>query len=196
MILEDQEVLQMTPDLADHAVLMIQSVREINAQHVLELGTARGDSARILALGLEKTGGRLTTLDKLPPYADPQEWLTAFKVRYPKTIFIEADSTQYQWNEEIDLLFIDSSHIYSETIAELNKHGPWVKPGGSILLHDTQHTDGPSMHTNSPNMRMGMAVTRAIQEWTHLHKLVWTNYPGRWGMGKIFISKDLRGSRT
>ena len=38
---------------------------------------------------------------------------------------------------ELDILFIDSSHLYDHTLAELRKYVPRVRPGGLVLCHDT-----------------------------------------------------------
>jgi cephalosporin hydroxylase len=36
----------------------------------------------------------------------------------------------------IDLLFIDTSHLYDHTMAELKRYAPRVRPGGWIVFHD------------------------------------------------------------
>ena len=36
------------------------------------------------------------------------------------------------------MLFIDTSHAYEHTLAELRKFVPLVAPGGTVLLHDTR----------------------------------------------------------
>ena len=41
------------------------------------------------------------------------------------------------WDRPIDVLFIDTSHEYEHTKAELQAWGGWVRKGGLILLHDT-----------------------------------------------------------
>jgi predicted O-methyltransferase YrrM len=48
------------------------------------------------------------------------------------------------WNREIDFLFIDGSHIYSDTLADFELFFPWVKPGGIVALHDVPSHEGPT----------------------------------------------------
>lgn len=36
----------------------------------------------------------------------------------------------------IDLLFIDTNHLYAATLAELNKYSRYLRPGAWIALHD------------------------------------------------------------
>ena len=50
--------------------------------------------------------------------------------------FIQADDLKLDWDKPIDHLFIDTSHTYEQTLAELNKFGSFVRPGGIITLHD------------------------------------------------------------
>jgi len=38
--------------------------------------------------------------------------------------------------QEIDLLFIDTNHIYAQAIAELRKYGAHLKSGSWVALHD------------------------------------------------------------
>ena len=50
--------------------------------------------------------------------------------------FIQADDLSLIWDKEIDHLFIDTSHTYDQTLAELRKFEPFVRKGGLITLHD------------------------------------------------------------
>jgi cephalosporin hydroxylase len=50
--------------------------------------------------------------------------------------FKQSNSLDVDWKTEIDHLFIDSSHKYSETLAELKKFEPYLRNGGVITLHD------------------------------------------------------------
>ena len=40
------------------------------------------------------------------------------------------------WNKQIDLLFVDGSHIYEYVKKDFELFFPWVKPGGLVLFHD------------------------------------------------------------
>lgn len=44
--------------------------------------------------------------------------------------------------QEIDLLYIDTSHEYQPTLDEIATYAPRLAPGGFILLHDTISQDG------------------------------------------------------
>lgn len=53
-----------------------------------------------------------------------------------------SQSAAESWTQPIRLLFIDGSHTYEDTRADLGAWEPWVNRGGIICLHDTKR-DGP-----------------------------------------------------
>jgi hypothetical protein len=50
--------------------------------------------------------------------------------------FTQADDTSLNWDSEIDLLFIDTSHQFRHTLAELEKFEPFVRKRLVIVIHD------------------------------------------------------------
>ncbi len=170
-----------TPDLLEYIPLLHAAVVETQAQVVVDLGTGRGESARIFAKALEQTHGILTSLEVAHHIESEAPWVERFRTTYPQHQLLHADSLTHPWSTPIDVLFIDTSHHYAATCRELVRFGLHVVPGGRILLHDTQHRNGA--------MTMGLEVTRAIQEFTWIYNLSWMNHPGQWGMGEIRIPK-------
>jgi len=55
---------------------------------------------------------------------------------------IVGDSIEVRWTEPIDFLLIDTSHEEEQTRKELEKWSPFIKPSGTIWLHDTKSTEG------------------------------------------------------
>ena len=45
------------------------------------------------------------------------------------------------WENPIDFLFLDTSHTYEHTKEELNSWTTYIKAGGVLAMHDTNHTD-------------------------------------------------------
>jgi predicted ThiF/HesA family dinucleotide-utilizing enzyme len=88
----------------------------------------------------------------------------------------------------VDLLFIDTSHYYEHTLQELRTYVPRVRPGGTVLMHDTELTreqitayegralDGP-----------GIPVAQALDDYCAETGLTWTNTAGCFGLGRIDI---------
>ena len=62
--------------------------------------------------------------------------------------FLKGDDMTVPWRGEIDHLFIDTSHIYEHTIAELRRFEPLVRKGGVISLHDPVSSPGVRKATN------------------------------------------------
>jgi caffeoyl-CoA O-methyltransferase len=106
------------------------------AKHVLEVGTYRGYSGIRMGLGLEQTGGRLTTLE-----IDPERIKEASgnfrRAGLAERITIvagDAHKTAKTVAGPLDLVFLDADKgaevDYFHTIF------PKLRPGGFILLHN------------------------------------------------------------
>lgn len=111
-------------------------VESIGAKHVVEIGTSNGYSGLWIALGLKRTGGKLTTYE-----IDPE------RIRLARRNFeragvdkivtvVEGDAHEQvpKLKEQIDLLFIDADKEgYPDYLKKLL---PLVRPGGLILAHN------------------------------------------------------------
>lgn len=115
-------------DIVEHLSLLKYLCYEANARKVLELGVRGGESTRALADTCKDLDAELISVD-----IEDCSLVTDFE----RWRFIQADDIELEFNEEIDLLFIDTSHTYEHTLAELRKYAPLVRKGGFIALHDT-----------------------------------------------------------
>jgi len=111
-------------------------VESIGAKHAVEIGTSNGYSGLWIALGLKRTGGKLTTYE-----IDPE------RVRLARRNFeragvdrivtvVEGDAHEQvtKLKEPIDLVFIDADKEgYPDYLKKLL---PLVRPGGLILAHN------------------------------------------------------------
>lgn len=104
------------------------------AAKVIELGVRTGNSTSAFLAALEGRG-ELWSVDVNPPLV-PDYWLDL-----PNWHFLQADDISAQaldfCPDRVDVLFIDTSHYYEHTMAELKMYVPKVRPGGVVLLHDT-----------------------------------------------------------
>ena len=152
---EEYERLCATPsDIYEHLPTLAGMVREHKARHVIELGTRSGVSTVAWLYGLLYTGGMLTSVDiDEAPDVDPGpvSWR-----------FIQGDDcdpavlTQL---EPADIVFIDTSHTYDHTLAELNLYRWLVKPGGRIVCHDTELA-----HPDDAPPRPAYPVKKAVEQ--------------------------------
>jgi len=133
LLADRYEQLCATPsDIYMHLPTFVRLVEELDAQHVIELGTRTGVSTVAWLYGLEKTGGRLTSVD-IDPKPNIEDW--------PHWTFHQADDLDPRLLTELDpadIVFIDTSHHYRQTLAELHVYRHLVRPGGRIVLHDTE----------------------------------------------------------
>lgn len=116
--------------------LMRLLVESLGARNVVEIGTSTGYSALWLSLGLQKTGGRLTTFE-----IDLQRAQTAINnfrqagVDQRVSVVIgDAHKTVTELRGAIDLVFLDADK--DGYIDYLEKLLPLVRPGGLILAHN------------------------------------------------------------
>jgi hypothetical protein len=65
-------------------------------------------------------------------------------------------------------------------VAELERYRHLVKPGGVIVLHDTENR----IPLDAPRRPL-FPVKRAIKEFAEANGLDWFNYPNNYGLGII-----------
>lgn len=166
-------------DIWLHLPRMVELVEALDAKHVIELGTRTGVSTIAWLHALERTGGRLTSvdLDAKPPIGDWPHWS-----------FIQADDLDpnifgYSAMTRADVVFIDTSHHLAQTRAELEKYLPLVRSGGVICLHDTE-LEWPE---GAPIADGPFPVKRALTEFVERHGFECINYPDSWGFAIVKV---------
>ncbi len=108
----------------------------VGARNVVEIGTSTGYSGLWFCLALQKTGGRLTTLEiDSGRAATAREHFKKAGVDRTATV-IEGDAHQSvtRLKEPIDVAFIDADK--EGYVDYLNRLLPLVRPGGLILAHN------------------------------------------------------------
>jgi len=159
-------------DMQTHLPTLFEAARG----NVLELGVRAGVSTSALLAGVEAHGGHVWSVDRddcSPVFAGHPQWT-----------FVQADSCDWKvigWNDpnnfvELDLLFIDTEHTEDRTIRELITWGAIMKPGGAIMLHDTD--DGSTY----PGVR------NAIEAYCAERGLTPEYHEGSYGLGVIRVA--------
>jgi cephalosporin hydroxylase len=164
-------------DIYLHLPRFVAMVEELNAQHVIELGTRSGVSTIAWLHALKQTGGRLTSvdIDAKPEIGDWPHWT-----------FIQGDDEDPELVaslEPADIVFIDTSHLYDHTVRELNTYRWLVKPGGLLVLHDTELP----IPEGAPSRPL-YPVKTAVKEFIESEGFQWINYPDCWGLAVIRVS--------
>jgi cephalosporin hydroxylase len=150
---------------------------------VLELGARRCTSTLAFLAGVAEAGGHVWSCDVQDVRQLPGG--IGMWARNPLWTFVQGDDmdddVQAQLPPVCDLLFIDTSHEYEHTLAELRAYMPRVAPGGIALFHDTNVYDWPGYdwHGEVPPVR------QALDEWCAEAGREWENLPGQYGLGVI-----------
>lgn len=171
---EFQRLINTPTDIQAHLPRFVSMCINLNAQHVIELGTRTGVSTLAWLYGLEQTGGRLTSVD-----IDPAPQIGS----YGHWEFIQGDDCSPEVFGRLapaDIILIDTSHLYDHTVRELHLYRHLVKPGGRLVLHDTQleRPEGAPARPRFP-------VRVAIEEFCAAEGYEWHEYPDSWGLGVI-----------
>ena len=164
--------------IAHYLHILFGTVAKYPAAQVIEIGTDIGESTTALLAAAEITGGHVWSVDANPGCGFRAVFEAIGQGAGPWT-FIHGDSTRAaiaaQAPAAADVLFIDSSHLYDQTCQELQLYLPKVRPGGTVLLHDT----------NKPGT--DDRVREALDDTLPGFGLTWAEYPGENGLGEIRI---------
>ena len=162
-------------DIQDCLVRLHEWAARIPRVSVLELGVRSGNSTAAFLAAAERADGHVWSVDIATPDV-PASWLECGRW----TFTLGDDMIVTPPAGPFDILFIDSSHRYAHTLAELKRYVPLVKPGGKVLLHDTRldHVDGETIP---------FPVTAAVSDWCLVTGWSWTDHDAQYGLGEIVI---------
>jgi len=133
--LEPLEYLSRYPsDIYGHLPTLFMLSTEFKSRTIVELGTRGGLSTTAFLLAAKRTGGHVFSFD-IDPCIDAKKQIERLGLEEYWT-FTQADDLKVPWNKTIDHLFIDTSHTFAQTLAELQKFERYVKQGGIITMHD------------------------------------------------------------
>lgn len=113
-------------DIIEHIPTLQKICFQLEAQTILELGVRSGCSTKAFLEAARILDAKVTSVD-----IDDCSRVTTD----PRWTFHHMDSLAYNPPHNFDVIFIDTSHTYEQTIQELNKFVPYAN--GVVLLHDT-----------------------------------------------------------
>lgn len=124
-------------DISQHLVTLSLLVTEFRLKEIVELGTRMGSSTLALLEAANLIGGRVLSID-LDACGEAHQKVAESGLAHLWR-FIQGSDVELPEDvipAGIDLLFIDTSHLYEHTMQELRKYSPRVRPGGWIVFHD------------------------------------------------------------
>lgn len=165
-------------DIVDHLTYLYDQVCRFPGAVVIELGVRTGVSTAALLAAVEHVGGELWAVDIQPPR------IPDTIAEHPALELIVSDDLAVAASlPDCDVLFVDTSHHYTQTKAELAAYMP--KCRGVALFHDTSLANPE----NAPPGDPPFPVARALDEWCEAHSQAWTNRDWCNGLGTIEVNR-------
>jgi len=168
-------------DIAQHLPRLFDEASVGNAQ-IIELGVRSGNSTAAFLAAVEMFGGHVWSVDIKPPKVPPQWWQSSL---WSDVVGSDLDVVD-MLPDNVDIVFIDTSHHYRHTLDELRLYAPKVKPGGRILLHDTELERPDDQPYGEPTF----PVACALREWAAVQGITVEWVPGCNGLGVAYIPED------
>jgi predicted O-methyltransferase YrrM len=159
-------------DIVDHLPYLYDQAQ---GKQIIELGVRGGNSTAAFLAAIED-GGHLWSVDILDPQI-PADWY-----KFDRWTFRLGDDLELAGSlpDAIDVVFIDTSHHYNHTMAELNAYTTKLVAGGVVLLHDTE-LERPYGAIGGP----AFPVRQAIEDWTAVTGWEFELRPGCNGLGVV-----------
>lgn len=170
-------------DIQEYMPFLYEQARSRPGCRVLELGARRGNSTLAFLAGCAESGGQVHSCDIKDVRRYP-DGIGPFAMS-PRWAFTCGDDTdpavQEKLPAECDVLFLDTSHEYEHTLAELRAYVPRIAAGGIGLFHDTKlyAWTGYDWQGEIP------PVQQALNEYCAETGRSWEELPGRYGLGVI-----------
>jgi len=140
--------------MAGHFLFLFNIAREINAQHIVEIGFGGANSAMAFMLALKETGGHLTSIDINPSPVGIHKIKAMELMSQFHLIRCASQDIWGQVQPEIDILLIDGKHSYNQCKLDYKLYEPLVKTDGFILFHDSATIKGIIQFTTELKKRV------------------------------------------
>jgi cephalosporin hydroxylase len=161
-------------DIADHLISLFKAGMETQPKFIMELGVRSGESTYVFDKIARHFKSFFVSLD-----IDN----CASVINNPDWVFIQGDDIEFAnqfrtWQKQknidvdIDLLFIDTSHLYEHTVAEIESFFPLIANNGIVIFHDTNmhkvcYKKNGSIYKFLKNPHRG--VIRALETYFETH---------------------------
>lgn len=168
-------------DIQDHLPFLRDTVRGYQSPVVIELGVRTGLSTAALLSGALEAGGEVWSCD-IDVVSVPSQIAACESWHFRHGDSVNPETLQWM-PAKADVIFIDTSHTFEQTLAELRAYHPRLREGGIMLLHDTQWM-APAISLPAP----GGPVAAALDAFCDEKGITWENRrsePGFYGLGVL-----------
>jgi predicted O-methyltransferase YrrM len=168
----------MASDIVQHLPRLHEEASTADAV-VIELGVRSGNSTAAFLAAVEKHKGHVYSVDLGRPHVPWHQ--------HPQWTFLLGDDLALVGElPDCDILFIDTSHHYRHTLAELEAYITKVRPGGVVLLHDTELERPDGAPPDDPPF----PVRAAVDEFCDVYGFVPEYVEGCYGLGVIRVGGE------
>lgn len=124
------------------AILFYFAYSQEGIGRIVEIGSFKGKSTVWLAKALQLNGSKEKLFAIDPHVGDSYDTFLNNVSKLELSAWVEhvkttSEEAAKNWNQSIKLLFIDGSHRYEDVLLDLQLWVPWVKPGGVLIMDDT-----------------------------------------------------------
>ncbi|MDG1476885.1 MAG: class I SAM-dependent methyltransferase [Vicingaceae bacterium] len=155
-------------DINEHLTTIFNAGMAQKPKLMVELGVRSGESTFVLEKVAKLCDATLVS-DDLDPCINASAWKKWFFVQQDDITFAKEFPDFCAKNNisgKIDLLFIDTSHLYEHTVQEIASWFPLLADNFTVIFHDTNLVD--VYHRNDGSIGIAWdndrAVIRAIEE--------------------------------
>jgi cephalosporin hydroxylase len=152
---------------------------------VLELGVRSGNSTAAFLAAADQHGGWVISVDIVAPKVPAEFWDCGV------WRFVKADDLTFVHDDPVDVLFIDTSHHFDQTLAELHRFHDIVCLDGCIILHDTELRHPEGAPPGDPDYPVAEAIRRFIDDVSEWQA---DFYSGSYGLAVLTRRRMLLGA--
>jgi len=164
---------QAASDISDHLSTLFFFAVAAKPRLIVELGTRGGESTRVLLSAAAVAGATMLSVDIDDcagldlPYRERWHFVKGDDVAFGRDEFASWCAGR-GIEPRVDVLFIDTSHLYEHTKQEIAVWAPFLSANGVMIFHDTNMRRGiyarldQSIATNGWDNDRG--VIRAVEE--------------------------------
>ena len=163
--------LKSNNDICNHFDNLFYEVTCHKPKFILELGVRKGESTYVFNKIQKVLNNKFVSVD----IEDCSN-----VINDPNWIFIKNDSIKFlqnfnKWSQnnansaKPDVIFVDTSHLYEETLQEIKLSTETISDNGAIIFHDTNHNHLTSLENgivyNKYNYRPQLGVKLALENY-------------------------------
>lgn len=127
-------------DISDHLVTLFAESLPVKPALIVELGVRNGLGSTIVFERVAKRCDAVLVSVDLQPCSRPSPYQKWFFVQQDDIVLAQEFKS---WCQErkippaIDILFIDTSHLYDHTVQEIASWFPWLSEKAKVFFHDS-----------------------------------------------------------